>query len=68
MDNGESFDVVHPEFTFIADTGGLYVFEPATHDDADVAGPQTVCEIRNISTISPLKPTKSSNGKKRKRK
>jgi len=68
MDNGESFDVVHPEFTFIAATGALYVFQPVRHDEADVAGPQTICELRNISTLKPLPSGKRSNGRKRKRK
>lgn len=54
MNNGETYDVPHPEMARIGDTGALYVFEPSHDETAHVHGLPMAIAIRNISTVEPL--------------
>ena len=54
MDNGQTFEVRHPELAHLSATGALYIHEPVDDEVAEVAGPAAVCELRNISTLEPL--------------
>ena len=55
MNNGETYDVWHPEVVLIAETDALYIFEPSQEEAAHVRGlPTTSVAIRNICTVEPL--------------
>ena len=54
MKNGDTYDVPLPRLAKTMTGGLLLVYEPASVDWADVAGPPTACVIEEIDTITPM--------------
>lgn len=45
MDNGQAFEIRHPELADLPIAGALYVYQPVKDEFAQVAGPAVTCEI-----------------------